>query len=147
MSTLTWDEVRVGDVLPAYQAGPVSRSVLSLFAGGSGDHNPIHLDIDFARHAGFDDVFVHGMLSMAYLGQLLTHWVEPEQLRTFNVRFAAITPVNARVIASGSVVEKFNEDGESRVRLTVRTALEGGEITLVGEAVVALPAVLSSARS
>ena len=45
---------------------------LALFAGASGDHNPIHIDIDFARKAGMPDVFAHGMLSMAWLGRLLT---------------------------------------------------------------------------
>ncbi|MDB5868157.1 MAG: acyl dehydratase [Polaromonas sp.] len=137
MSAVIWETLQVGDTLPVHHAGPVSRSVLSLFAGGSGDHNPIHLDVDFARQAGFNDVFAHGMLSMAYLGQLLSHWAAPEQLRAFSVRFAAITPVNARVTATGSVVEKFEENGEQRLKLAVQTALESGEITLAGEAVVA----------
>lgn len=138
MSAVIWENLKAGDALPAHHAGPVSRTVLSLFAGGSGDHNPIHLDVDFARQAGFNDVFAHGMLSMAYLGQLLTHWAAPEQLRGFNVRFAAITPVNARVMATGSVLERFEANGEQRVRLAIQTALEDGEITLTGEAVVAL---------
>ena len=49
-------------------AAPSSRSrraTLALFAGASGDHNPIHIDLDVARSAGLDDVFAHGMLSMA----------------------------------------------------------------------------------
>ncbi len=42
---------------------PVDRTTLALFAGASGDHNPIHIDIDFARRAGMPDVFAHGMLA------------------------------------------------------------------------------------
>ena len=59
----TFDTVQVGDALPPLQLPPVDRTTLALFAGASGDHNPIHIDIDFARRAGMPDVFAHGMLS------------------------------------------------------------------------------------
>jgi acyl dehydratase len=60
-----FEDVQVGDALPAIRMGPVSRTTLALFAGASGDHNPIHVDLDFARRAGMPDVFAHGMLGMA----------------------------------------------------------------------------------
>ncbi len=56
---------------------PITRHTLALYCGASGDHNPIHVDLDFARAAGFPDVFSHGMLVMAYLGQALTDAVSP----------------------------------------------------------------------
>jgi acyl dehydratase len=59
----------------AFALPPVSRLGLALYCGASGDHNPIHVDIDFAKAAGMPDVFAHGMLSMAWLGRLLTNWV------------------------------------------------------------------------
>ena len=65
----------VGDVLPPLAVAPISRTTLALFAGASGDHNPIHIDLDVARSAGVDDVFCHGMLSIAYLSRMLTGWV------------------------------------------------------------------------
>ncbi|MFI9560920.1 MaoC/PaaZ C-terminal domain-containing protein [Nonomuraea endophytica] len=48
----------------ALTLGPTTRTTLTLFAGGSGDHNTVHLDVDIARRTGLDDVFGHGMLSM-----------------------------------------------------------------------------------
>ncbi|GAO70694.1 MaoC family dehydratase [Comamonas sp. E6] len=65
MNTPRYDEVQVGDALPALELSPISRTTLALFAGASGDHNPIHIDTDFARKAGMPDVFAHGMLGMA----------------------------------------------------------------------------------
>ena len=57
-------------------AGPtIGRDTLAAFAQASGDDNPIHLDSGVARSMGFDDVFAHGMLSLAYLGRLLTNHV------------------------------------------------------------------------
>ena len=63
--------VEVGTVLPPLTLPRISRTTLALFAGSSGDHNPIHIDLDVAKSAGLDDVFAHGMLSMAYAGEEL----------------------------------------------------------------------------
>src|SRR5690625_2828052 len=97
-------DIEVGTELPSMQPPAVSRTTLALFAGASGDHNPIHIDLDVARSAGLDDVFAHGMLSMAYLGQLLTNWVPQEQIRSFRVRFAAITPVHGQPTCTGRII-------------------------------------------
>ncbi len=70
----------------------ITRTMLALYAGASGDHNPMHIDIDFAKKAGFPDVFAQGMLVMAMLGQALTDAVRPDRLRSFSTRFVAITP-------------------------------------------------------
>lgn len=131
-------QIAVGDQLPSHVMGPINRTTLALFAGASGDHNPIHIDIDFARKSGLDDVFAHGMLSMAYLAQLLTRWVPQSQIRSWEARFTSITPVGAVVECSGQVVEIFEVDGEKRARLEIAAAVQGGPTTLAGIAVVAL---------
>lgn len=138
MSTVTFDSVQVGDALPSFETDPVSRLALALYCGASGDHNPIHVDIDFAHAAGQEDVFAHGMLSMAYLGRLLTQWVPQQELRQFGVRFVAITQVNDRVTCQGKVVEKFEAEGEKRVRVELSTTNSQGQVKLSGEAVIAL---------
>ncbi len=138
MTTLTFDEINVGDELPAVAKPAINRSTLALFAGASGDHNPIHIDIDFAKAAGMPDVFAHGMLSMAYLGQLLTNWVPQQQLRGYGVRFGAITQLGAQITCTGKVLEKFEEDGEKRVHLEMQAADQNGDIKLIGHAVAAI---------
>ncbi|WP_432259796.1 MaoC family dehydratase [Cupriavidus sp. TMH.W2] len=138
MSKLSFDQVKVGDTLPPLTLEPVNRTTLALFAGASNDHNPIHIDIDFARKAGMPDVFAHGMLSMAWLGRLLTQWVDQRQLRQFGVRFVGITHLGHRITCTGHVVEKLEVDGEKRVRLEIQTANQYGESKILGDAVVAL---------
>jgi len=123
-----------GAELPPLSVDPISRTTLALFAGASGDHNPIHIDLDFARSAGLDDVFAHGMLSMAYLGRLLTNWVPQERLRSWGVRFTAITPVHAQPTCTGRVVSV--SDGHAT--LEVEVTLPDGTVTLKGDAVVDL---------
>lgn len=120
----------VGTELPPLSSPPVSRATLSLFAGASGDPNAIHIDSDVARSAGFDDVFAHGMLSMAYLGRLLTSWVAQEQIISYGVRFAAITPIHGQPTCTGFVAAVT--DGVARIDLTV--TLADGTVTLTGHA-------------
>ncbi|MGQ0700565.1 MAG: MaoC family dehydratase [Panacagrimonas sp.] len=138
MSTPTFDSVQMGDVLPALQLPPVDRTTLALFAGASGDHNPIHLDIDFARRAGMPDVFAHGMLGMAWLGRLLTGWAPQSRLRRFDVRFQGITHLGNAMQCSGRIVEKLEQNGERCVRIELQSANQFGQTKIVGEALVAL---------
>jgi acyl dehydratase len=124
--------VTVGTELPPLVVAPVTRTTLALYAGASGDHNPMHVDLDVARSAGLDDVFAHGMLSMAYLGRLLTGWVPQERIRSFRVRFTAITPVHAQPTCHGTVTGV--EGGLATVDVSIRLA--DGTVTLTGTAVV-----------
>ena len=136
--TISYDQLNVGDALPAFETEAISRLTLALYCGASGDHNPIHVDTDFAKAAGVGDVFAHGMLSMAYLGQLLTNWVPQSALREYGVRFVAITQVGAQVRCAGRVTEKFEQDGERRVRVELSTTDQNGQTKLSGDAVIAL---------
>ena len=130
--------VAIGDTLPELVRGPIDRATLALFAGASHDHVPLHIDSDFAKAAGMDDVFAHGMLSMAYLAQMLTHWAPQDRLRRWTVRFTAITPLHATVTCRGKVTEIFEESGERLARVRIGSWTDKDVQTLDGEAVVAL---------
>ena len=134
---MDFNTLQVGDTLPPLALPPVNRTTLALFAGASNDHNAIHIDIDYARRAGMPDVFAHGMLSMAWLGRLLTQWTDQRKLREFGVRFVGITHLGQQITCTGTVVEKFESAGEPRVRIELQTANQYGEAKVLGEAVVA----------
>lgn len=131
--------LQVGDHLPELALAPIGRTTLALFAGGSGDHNPIHLDPDAARAGGLDDVIAHGMLSMAYLGRLLTDWAPQEHLISLSSRFAAMTPLGAAPRCTGTVTNVDDEAGKRLVHLELAVILPDGTVTLRGQAVLAVP--------
>ncbi len=136
MKTLPdWDSLQVGDTLPPLQLPPLTRLTLALYCGASGDHNPIHVDSDFAKASGMPDVFAHGMLSAAWLARVLTDWVPQSAIRSLDVRFAAITQVGERITCTGRVTEKL--DRCARVHL--QTANADGVIKLSAEALIAWP--------
>ena len=117
---------------------PISRHTLALYCGASGDTNPMHVDIDFAKSAGYEDVFCHGMLVMAYLGQAVTDAYPPGRLRSFRTRFAAVTQLGASITCEGHVAGMLVVAGERRARISLAAADEAGNVKLTGEAVVAL---------
>ena len=135
----SWNALQAGDALPPLELSPISRLDLALYCGASGDHNPIHVDIDFAKAAGMPDVFAHGMLSAAWLGRLLTNWVPQQAIRSLDLRFVAITHVGERITCTGTVAEKFEQDGQRCVRLGLATANQAGVQKLTGEALIAWP--------
>lgn len=137
MNTPRYDKVQVGDALPALELSPISRTTLALFAGASGDHNPIHIDTDFARKAGMPDVFAHGMLGMAWLGRLLTNWAPQSRLRRFDVRFQGITHLANAISCTGRVMEK--RDADRSVRVEVQSTNQHGQTKIAGDAWISLP--------
>ena len=133
-----YDQVKVGDEMKPLKLPPISRHQLALYCGGSGDHNPIHVDIDFAKKFGFKDVFAHGMLSMAFLGRLVTTWVPQAQVKKLGTRFTAITWVGDVITVSGKVTGKREEGGQKLVDLEVKCTNQSGQDTLQGDATVVL---------
>jgi len=138
MTSHTFDTVQVGDELPILQVAPVDRTMLALFAGASGDHNPIHIDIDVARRAGLPDVFAHGMLGMAWLARLVTGWVPQSAVRRLDVRFLGITHLGNAMQCSGRVAAKLDHEGERCVRIELQSVNQFGQVKLLGEALVAI---------
>lgn len=129
---------KLGERIVHREFPPITRHRLALYCGASGDHNPIHVDLDFAKQAGFPDVFSHGMLVMAYLGQALTDAVPAPRIRSFSTRFAAITELGAKLTCEGTVAEFLEQGGEKRARLALTAKDQIGEIKLAGEAIIAL---------
>ena len=134
---LKFDTIKVGDELPNQTFPPISRYILALYCGSSGDHNPIHVDIDFAKLSGLDDVIAHGMLSAGYLARMITNWVPQSAIRSWKNRFTAMTNIGDIVNCSGKIIEKFEKEGEKFVRLELHTKTQKAK-TIVSEVLVVL---------
>ena len=69
----------------------LTRTDLVVYAGASGDFNPMHHDEIKAQAAKLPSVFGHGMFSMGVLGTALTDFVGVDNLKSYNVRFVKQT--------------------------------------------------------
>ena len=141
MSHLSFDSVQEGEYLPELKLPAITRLQLALYCGGSGDHNPIHVDTDFAKRAGMKDVFAHGMLSMAFMGRLVTSLVPQSAVKSLGVRFVAITWVADEITVTGRVAHV--DRNERNVTLELACVNQRGETTLAGQAVLSFSSASS----
>ena len=127
MKSVSLEKIAVGTKLPGLSVPPVTRQTLAIYCGASGDHNPVHVDLDYAKAAGLEDVIAHGMLVMAYTGRVLTDWVPHEWVTSFSTRFLAMTRVGESITASGTIVEKIENGGAVMLRVALEATNERGE--------------------
>ena len=134
---LFFDDVNEGDEAPAV-SHQLTRTDLVMYAGASGDFNPMHHDEVKAKEAGLPSVFGHGMFSMGLLGRAITDYVGIGNLRNFKVRFTKQTWPGETLTSAIKVTGKRKED-ENLVDLEVTLTNESGEVKVAGSAVAALP--------
>jgi acyl dehydratase len=133
-SRIRFDEVRVGDTLPRLEKPAITTTQLVQYAGASGDFNRIHYDEPFARDAGFPSVIAHGMLSLAFFGQLLTDWAGAGAVARLHTRFKAVTLPGDVITVAGEITARHPGDRTVEIRLTARKP--DGTVTLEGAATV-----------
>ena len=148
--SLDFDSIQIGDEMPSYTAPPITRTHLVRYAGASGDFNPLHHDETFARSIGLKGVITHGMFIMGIAGEAITAWIENKHLRKFSVHFLSMTEpadldhfedtkARATITVTGKVVEKYEENGEKRIRCEIFAQDGHGSRKLSGTFIAAFP--------
>ncbi len=134
-----FEDLEVGSEAPVVER-LLSRTDLVVYAGASGDFNPMHHDEVLATAAGMPSVFGHGMFSMGLLGTALTGWLGAGSLTRYRVRFSKQTwpgeTLRTRVVVTG----KRSEGMRRLVELECTLANSAGEVKVVGEATADLAA-------
>jgi acyl dehydratase len=129
-----YDDVEVGTELPA-QTFEVRRVDLVMYAGASGDFNPIHWNERFATSVGLPNVIAHGMFTMAEAARVVTDWVgDPGAVADYGVRFTRpiVVPdddTGATLEVSGRVVDKLEDN-----RVSVELSASSGGVTVLARA-------------
>ena len=136
---LFFEDINVGDTAPE-KHHTLTRTDLVMYAGASGDFNPMHHDEIKAQAAGMPSVFGHGMFSAGLLATALTDYVGVGTLRRYAVRFAKQTWPDDELTTSITVTDKRKEDGENLVDLECVLRNNNGDAVVTGEATAVLPA-------
>jgi len=116
----------------------VSEADIVLFAGVSGDTNPLHLNQAFAETTMFKSRIAHGMLSAGFISTVFgTKLPGPGCVYVSqNLRFKAPVRIGDSVTARVEVVE-MNAD-KKRVSFKT-TCLVGNTVVIDGDAVLMVP--------
>jgi acyl dehydratase len=138
---LDFDRVQVGDDLPE-RSNRVDRAQLVMYAGASGDFNPIHWNEDFAKMVGLPGVIAHGMFTMALVAKVITDWAgDVAPVKRLSVQFRKEVRPEETVVARGRVSAKDEATRAVTVELWAEVQRDGETIKPIknGEAVLELP--------
>ena len=128
-------DITVGQTFTQVVADNITRTQIVMYAGASGDYNPLHSDDLYAtKVAGFPGVFAHGMLSMGATGKLITDVVGDGRLTKYGVRFARQVWPGDTLTATATVEAVREEDGQKLVDLKVSTVNQDGVEVVTGYA-------------
>ncbi len=131
------EDLSEGDTAPA-STHKLTRTDLVMYAGASGDFNPMHTDEVAAQAAGLPSVFGHGMFTAGLLGKAITDYVGVGNLRHYKIRFTKQTWPGEILTTHVTVLRTYEADSERRVELECTVTNQDGESKLTGVAVAAL---------
>lgn len=121
--------MKVGDTL-MLRKGPLTTRQIVMYAGASGDFNPIHYDQKIAEAAGLGGVIAHGMLTMGFGAQLIGDWLAAHGwVKQISARFLAPVRPGDIVELTGHIVEVSGEtDCDRSVRAEIDAAVDGRQV-------------------
>ena len=123
--------LKAGDTYTECLVEDLSRTQIVMYAGASGDYNPVHTDEKFTKEiAGYPSVFAHGMLTMGMTGRMLTNYVGDGRLTKFGVRFTSQVWPGDTLNSTATVVDIT----DGIVNLSVETTNQDGALVLSGYA-------------
>ncbi len=134
-----FEDINVDDEITPLVKEPVTRTQIVRYAGASRDFNPMHHDEPLAQSAGMNGVFAHGMMSMAFLGQMVKDWCGHERMRKIKVRFRDLVRPGDVVTCKGKITKKYTEDGKNYIVADIVAENQNNVTVTSGFAVIELP--------
>ena len=133
----SYEELEIGE--EASFTKTITDTDVYLFAGISGDFNPLHVNEEYAKNTPFKQRIAHGALPQSLIAPVLG--MKLPGLGTIAVeittRFKAPTYFGDTITATARVVEKIED--KKWVRMTLTWTNQRGETIAEGEAVVIPP--------
>ncbi len=123
----------------ASYARTVTEADIVLFAGISGDFNPLHLNREFGERTQFGGCIAHGMLTASLISTVVgTKLPGPGAIyMSQDIRFTA--PVRAGDTVTARAVVTEVDRARRRCRLRTECVVKGEQV-VVGEALLLVPA-------
>ena len=102
------------------------------YAGASGDFNPIHIDVDFAKQVGLPSNILHGLYTMAQVARANVNAAggDPRSLKRLSVQFRGMGFPEQEITVTG----KVKEEGDGRVIVETQAEQGGNRIIRNAEA-------------
>jgi len=109
----------------------VDQATIDAYARATGDFNPIHVDPIFAADGPFGRTIAHGLMTLAYVAEMLNGWSRGafDAAGTLDIAFVGPVFAGERVEVSGTVDDVVEHDGTTVA--SVRLECKAGERTIL----------------
>jgi len=133
----TYDELEIGE--QASFTKTITETDVYLFAGISGDFNPLHLNEEYAKQTRFKSRIAHGALPQSLIAPVMGMQLPGMGTIVVEIttRFRAPTYFGDTITATARVEEKIEE--KKWVKMALKWTNQRGEIVAEGEAIVIPP--------
>jgi len=122
-------DLNVGDKVDELSVTP-GKYQPHIYAGASGDFNPIHIDPEFAKMVGLPSNILHGLYSMGLVARANAAVAggDPRALKRLSVQFRGMGMPEQEIVVSGTVK---SVDGD---RVIIDTVATQGEAAIIKNA-------------
>ena len=130
----SWGGIRVDDTLPEL-CRLVTQEHINRYVKASGDQNPLHTDPEFAKETIYERTIAPGLLTLAFVSQLMTKWSLKGWISGGELDVAFVGPLYSgeSVLVEASVASIEERNGDVVAICDVRCTVEDRAI-LVGTA-------------
>ena len=125
MNHYTFSEIQIG--AKESFVFDIDSEKMDLFSKISGDKNPLHTDLQFAKSKGFSENVVYGMLTASSLSTLAGMYLPGERSIIHSVEIKFVSPVllsACPLSVSGEVIEKDERFNFIQLKFTIKNKLD-----------------------
>lgn len=130
------EDIEIGQV--STRSKRITDQDIALFAQVSTDHNPVHLDEDYARDTLFQGRIAHGMLTASLISAVIGEELPGHGTVYLSQSLRFMAPVRPGDLVTAEVKVTAIDHGRRRVTLETHCAV-GNTVVLKGEALVMAP--------
>lgn len=134
--TIFIEDINIG--LTRHLSKVVTDDDIEMFAKVSTDHNPVHLDEDYAKDTIFEGRIAHGMLTAGLISAVIGEQLPGHGTVYLGQSLRFLAPVRPGDLVTAEVEVTAIEISKRRVTMNTRCSVDGKKV-LIGEATVLAP--------
>ena len=134
---IDFDSINPGErISPLYKL--MTQEIINKWADAVEDHNPLHVDPEYAKKTKFKSTIAHGPLVISYISELMGNWLGIgwiEGGKLLDIKFNAPVKPGDKITIGGKVKEKRDIENEKMVECEIFVENQEGVKVVVGRAI------------
>ena len=125
-------KINKGDVFTLPEKN-VTQDMINRYADAAEDHNPLHIDPEFAKTTRYGGTIAHGMLSVAFIQELMVCTFGKDWMDSGTIEVSFMAPVlpGETITTEAKVVKVVPVEGADKLRIRMQVICLNGKLEKV----------------